>query len=460
MKGDRPSKLLLLYVNLPNEPFPALGPALLSSYAKRAGADVRLFDTMFYDIGLDDEVDRQRSGQVESGSNISLKSWHSLIRDFEDLLNDFCPDVVGVSCCENTFRASATILDSANKSVGIPHLIVYGGPFATFAPEFIRSHFRFSSVGMEPCVCIGEGEIFIEGLMGTCLFLEGKQGFRNLMAGQSFCSSLVDLDHLALPDFRIYSDEAMNRPMAGKMYKMLPIEFSRGCPYACSYCSAPSYAQKMKGWFRQGHMPRALRDVAVGIDYLLAEYLYFISESFLALSEDNLGSFCETHETENGSLPFWFNTRPETVTEGKIRLVKGAGCHRISMGIEHGNEEFRKKILNRRYTNAEAIKAARIIRDAGIQLSVNSMIGFPDETEALIMDTVELNRHIEADSHTVSVFQPYRGTVLRDYCIEKGYYSKDAICDGKFSESQLSMSQFSKERITEWYFKFNEEIRK
>mgnify|MGYP003327443256 FL=1 len=44
-------------------------------------------------------------------------------------------------------------------------------------------------------------------------------------------------------------------------------------------------------------------------------------------------------------------TRPETIDDYNMSKLKSVGLHRISFGVEHGNEEFRKKILDRRWKN-------------------------------------------------------------------------------------------------------------
>mgnify|MGYP000579528540 CR=1 FL=1 len=44
-------------------------------------------------------------------------------------------------------------------------------------------------------------------------------------------------------------------------------------------------------------------------------------------------------------LPFWMQTRPETISHDNIRRLADVGLHRISFGIEHGNEGFRARLL-------------------------------------------------------------------------------------------------------------------
>ena len=64
-----------------------------------------------------------------------------------------------------------------------------------------------------------------------------------------------------------------------------------------------------------------------------------------------------------------------------------------------------------------------------IPVTVNNIVGFPDETRALAFDTIRLNRMIKADSFNAYFFTPYRGTPFRQYCIDKGYLKPNAKAD-------------------------------
>ena len=123
-------------------------------------------------------------------------------------------------------------------------------------------------------------------------------------------------------------------------------------------------------------------------------------------------------------------------------------CDRISIGLEHGNEEFRKKMLKKNFTNKRVIEGFKILNKYNMKISVNNMIGFPDETREMVFDTINLNRQIKVDSVNGFVFQPYCGTYLRDYCIKKGYLPEDnTMIDNPIGSSVLNMPQLSKEEI-------------
>ena len=49
----------------------------------------------------------------------------------------------------------------------------------------------------------------------------------------------LDVNTLPVQDLSIFEDRSLHRPMMGKIYRMVPVETQRGCPYACRFCNSP-----------------------------------------------------------------------------------------------------------------------------------------------------------------------------------------------------------------------------
>jgi radical SAM superfamily enzyme YgiQ (UPF0313 family) len=123
------------------------------------------------------------------------------------------------------------------------------------------------------------------------------------------------------------------------------------------------------------------------------------------------------------------NTRPETVTHEKIEALVKVGLDRVSVGIESGHEEFRARMLKRRYSNDLAIDAFEVLKAHGVSTTANIIIGLPEETRDMVFESIRLIKRIQPDSIGLGIFQPYKGNELYNYCVEKGYYDPDHIID-------------------------------
>ena len=444
-------KVLFMYPNGKLMNPPAISIGLFTALLQQNGFEVDLFDTTLYaerdKIGSDDA--KLENLQVRPFSytdrGVKLKET-SMAKDFASKIEEFRPNLIAVSVLESTYPTAVSLLKVA-EGFNIP--VIVGGVFATFAPEIILSN---KSVNM---VCIGEGE---ETLVEVCRKMAAREdysGVENLWLKngsriiKNKMRGLVDINRQPIPDFSIFEQERFLRPMAGKIYKTVPIETDRGCPFQCTFCNSPStarlYRENKSTFFRKKKMSRIQVELRHQVKRWDAEYIYFTSDTFLSVNDEEFEKFIEVYS--EFKLPFWLQSRAETVTEYRARRLKEIGCHRISIGLEHGNEEFRKRVLRKNFDNQEMIKASNILADAGIPVTVNNIIGFPDETRELIFDTIELNRQLVFDTANAAVFAPFHGTYLHKYCVDKGYISSDYNPGSLNVDVSLNMPQISRDEI-------------
>ena len=163
------------------------------------------------------------------------------------------------------------------------------------------------------------------------------------------------------------------------------------------------------------------------------------------MSETEFDEFCEMYS--EFKLPFFMNTRPETITEYRAKKLKEVNCSRVNIGVEHGNPKFRAEVVDRKYKNEFAINAFNLMFDAGISTVANSIVSYPDETRELVFDTIELARKLKCDDLNAFTFAPYHGTSLRLLCEDKNYINPDTLVHIYIHDSMLTMPTLSKPEI-------------
>lgn len=445
-------KVLLIYPNTMMATLVPIHISLLSSCLKEKGVQVDLFDTTYYET---EEISFEQK-KVEL-LQVKPFNWSEKGVDFkktdihEDLAKkivDFKPDLIGITIVEDTYDLALSLLESI-KEFDIP--VIAGGVFVTFSPDEVIAN---DTVDM---ICIGEGE---EALVELCekmsededystiknLWIKKKDGkvIRNSLR------KLIDINELPFIDYDIFEKKRLYRPMYGKIYTMIHIEMDRGCPYNCTYCEAPQLRRLFRdngcgNYYRKKNVNRLMDEMKYLKDKYHPDYVNFNAESFLAKSVKELREFAERYR-EIG-LPFWCQSRPETVTEEKIKLLKDMNCKNLQFGIEHGNEEFRARILNRTGSNKQMLQAFKIVERYKIDYTVNNIIGFPDETRELIFDTINFNRQINPATINCYLFTPYKGTALYKYCIENGYLAKDAKVHQALDSTELKMSSITYQEL-------------
>ena len=433
--------------------------AFLSALVKRDGHAVNLFDSTYYDLsyGVNSEGLKAENLNVvpfDMGARgIQMKSTDWRV-DLKEQVKNFSPDLIAISSTEDMWELGLMLLHELEDYILSNQLpVIAGGVFPTFAPQLVIAD---SLINL---VCIGEGENALvdlcrridEGLDYTSvtnLWVKKEDG----SVQKNPISNPVDIDSNPEIDLSLFDEERLYRPMSGRVYKMFPIETHRGCPFTCRFCNSPDqmrlYDEKAGGgFFRKKSMQIVSEELKNLKDKYGCEYNYFWADTFLGMSNKELDEFCEMYSDIR--LPFWMQTRPETVNDYNLKKLKSVGLHRISFGVEHGNEDFRKNILDRRWKNKDIIDNLRIPKKYDIAFSINNITGFPTETKKLAFDTIELNRDIDADNANIYAFVPFHGTPLRKMCEDLGLITPETITKCLTAESQLNMPQYPPHEIEE-----------
>lgn len=415
------SKVLLVYPNLQMINLLPGNIGILIANLKAQGHEVELFDATFYRIH-DKSIDDIRADYLQvKPIDYSLYGIHYKKEDvysaFTSKVSTFDPDLIAITIVEDTKQLALSLLTEVcwHRSK-----VIAGGVAVIISPyEYIRN----PSIDI---ICIGEGEITLPMVASNLDNLGCVKGiwYKNEWTDRcdwiEQCNSypLVDINSALYPDYSLFEPERFYRPMQGKVYRMIPFETDRGCPYSCTFCCAETIRKiyrinTLEQYYRKKSTDRIINELKYLIDKYDIQYVYFTTETFFTRDGKTLQDLSSRYNNEIG-LPFWCQARVESLTENNIRLIRDMGCDRLSIGIEQGTEWFRKTKLNKPFTNADAIKAFGTIHAYDIKTTTNNIIGFPGETRGMIFDTIELNRKINPDSVNCFTFVPFKGTPLAD----------------------------------------------
>ena len=92
-------RILILFPNTSNEGVAPLAVATLSAIAKDKGYEVRYFETSFYKMYDSAYEERKKTGEFKSfkDSVFDIKSNEYLHSDFNELMEDYKPDILAVT---------------------------------------------------------------------------------------------------------------------------------------------------------------------------------------------------------------------------------------------------------------------------------------------------------------------------------------------------------------------------
>src|SRR4030042_3359792 len=359
------------------------------------------------------------SGVLKKGGHETKVFINALEKNLLKSLSEYEPDIIGLPVYSGSqgwvFEIAANIKKKLKDSV-----VVVGGPHATFMPQVIKNK------GID-VVCVGEGEYPMLDLANALSSHKSYLKIKNLWVKKNnkiyknSVRSLIDpLDLLEYLDRELYYRYPR---LAGISIKYFSI--GRGCPFNCAYCHNHVLKNVYLGkgrYVRHYSRRRAIEEILRVKNKYPLKVVEFVDDTFI-LNKSWLLKFLKMYKEEI-SLPFVCNVRGGLLDEELASGLAKAGCTNVFIGIETGNEKMRTQLLNKVVTNKEIIKAVKLLHKYGINLSANNMIGLPDETLDMAIETVRLNALVKIDFPWCAIFQPYPGTEMADYCLKKGYIKK------------------------------------
>ena len=463
-RAPKDFKILMLYPNLHMSALMPQSIGIFTALLKNEGFKLDLFDCTYYEdidsltLGKNTNEEKVENRNVHKYDN---REWHEkgvkpkrgIVEDFKKKVTTFQPDLILVSVLESTYYLALDLLKSIPENKRT-YKTLFGGVFATYAADKIIKN------ELVDYVCRGEGEgAVVEMVNALCTGgrIDQIKNFTIKGNGNIYRNGMrapIDIDTVPIPDWDLFEEGSLYRPMQGKIWRAVGFETQRGCPYTCTFCNSPSnnveYKSETGGKF---HRKKSIKRMKKELDFLVKKYdpnlIYFVVDTFLAMSNREFDELKELYS--DYKIPFWMNTRAETINEYRAAGLEEMNMLRMNIGIEHGNYDYRRKYLKRNVKDEVQIRAFEIAAEHKYASCANSIIGMPDETRELIFDTINFVRKLpdSIDATGAFIFAPYHGTPLRTLAIEKGYLKDEEICSlSNTSESMLRMPTISKEEIS------------
>ena len=306
--------------------------------------------------------------------------------------HDTTTDLDGDILAASVMPGSEGVLELLEKvKDGRP--VIVGGSDPTYNPE------KYQLPWIDG-VCRGDGEKAIVA------FAEGK--WKGTIIGDM-------TTEWPMPDRSIVYDkhlEHLNNPIRHFM-------ISRGCPYNCAYCFNHAYRKLYKGQnvLRTPAPEDAVNEIKDTIDKWGGKFVYFQDDTF-NLKQLFLDHFLPLYKEQIG-LPFHCHLRAERVTDSQIKKLKDAGCYSARFAIETAGDK-KQTLLNRgKITDDDCINAAMFLKKHDIKVMTQCITCLPDTTYEDDLATLELSKKCEPTYAWASIYQPYKGTQLGDYCYKK-----------------------------------------
>ncbi len=324
--------------------------------------------------------------------------------------------------------------------------IWWGGWFPSAVPEL------FLNGASADAVCIGQGEITfgemldaldsgvpLDDIHGLALMKEDHVVFtprRPVVGFDEFplspFSEVIDLQRYYTEQERQKAIETMRGrgvrhrfpdPPGRSGWPAISYHSSFGCPEPCTFCNSPGVtnrawkmlpADRLLDHIQEIHE----RDPFVGLRFQDANF---------GVHQKRMNEFSRGLIERELNL-VWHATieikQVNQYSDETLDLMRDSGLYVVPTGIEAANETTQLDI-GKRIKEGESIRAIEKLDDRGILAGCSYIIGYPNETEESMQDTLDEARYIKTHFKHASVdvfpYRPIPGAELWQHALDAGY---------------------------------------
>ena len=386
----------------------SLGVEALSAYLKKHDHQVRLF------------FDPQTfGGSIFLRINF-LKKMLELKEKIVSQVIEWQPDIIGFSCMVHNYQWSLDIAREIKKRAKtIP--IIFGGIQATTISDEVLGN---DCVDM---VAIGEAELSLTELLEDIEKGNGRTDIEGIyfkkdgnIIKNPVHPLVKNLDDLPFMDKALFFDK-----IPGFIKKSYSIMASKGCPFSCTYCSNDFLKDLYRGdkFCRKRSVDHVIRELKEAKQKYNFKKVHFYDEIFPS-ELSWLREFSERYRQEIG-VPFQVYYHAKMGTEERIKLMKEAGCWIVFFGLQSASDKVRRDVCNRFYSNEEIESFVNLCKKYDIQVSIDHIFGFPDETVDHLKEATDFYRKISPDIIYSFWLTYYPKTKIIDKALECNLLTED-----------------------------------
>ena len=314
------------------------------------------------------------------------------------------PDIVGATAITPAIYKAERALAIA-KEVVPSAVTVLGGIHATFMYPQVLAEAPWIDA-----VVRGEGEDIIVDLVRTVA--EGRwPADRAKVKGIAFpdgsrivatpaAPTVRDFDAVK-PDWSVLEWEKYIYIPLGK--RVAIPNMARGCPFTCSFCS------QWKFW--RDYRVRNPKSVVDEIETLKRDHdvgFFILADEEPTINRKKFVAFCEGLIERKVDILWGINTRVTDLLrdEALLPFDRKAGLIHVSLGTEAA-AQLKLDLFRKETTVEQNKKAIRLLREAGIVVEAQFIVGLENETPETLEETYKMARDWDPDLANWSMYTPW-----------------------------------------------------
>lgn len=199
-----------------------------------------------------------------------------------------------------------------------------------------------------------------------------------------------------------------------KKYSLMSIQYSRGCPFNCDFCSVTML---------NGHQPRTktaeqiIKELEALHNWGWRSGVFFVDDNFIGNRKQVKKKLLPTiaRWMEAKRYPFTFSTQLSldlADDEELMQLMIKAGFHSLFVGIETPHEESLKECAKYQNVGRNLMDSIKRIQRYGLEVQGGFILGFDNDPESIFVRLTEFIQNSGIITAMVGLLTAAKGTRL------------------------------------------------
>ena len=390
---------------------------------------------------------------MENGHSELSQLWKDALIN---VLNDFRPDLVGISCTFTMNHENMLEVCEFVKSYDESIVVVAGGVHVTNARQHVlrdSNHIDYLSLyeGEESFIKFLEflnGELEAKDLYQIATSIDGEYyELSNIIPPTSSALDIMPFyGSVDVSDFSDLGEIGTFRYWRPKDSKGTAILANKGCRAKCSFCSVRNFNGK---GVRSKSIDTVIDEMKhfnneFGVNHFtwLDDDLFYDPERTFNLYNRIIQSGLKiTWDASNGIIVSAATAHPEL-----IDAAEESGCIGMNFGVESGNEKILRDIHKPSGIKHYLKLGELMLKHPKIFTRGFLIIGFPNETLGQIQNTINVAREMSLDWYMVQLLTPLPSTEIYDQMVDFGLIEQDSLNIEGEGYSMFSVRESERQR--------------
>ncbi len=327
--------------------------------------------------------------------------------------------------------------------------VIIGGPHCTLFPKKSLEEIH-ADISVQ-----GDGELVINDIKKA---IRGKIAFSsipgiyyrkgNKIKKGAELQLIKDLDSIPFPSRHLVSKYIYGDQFNPKIKKgdFTSIITSRGCPYACKFCSRNSVSMKT-------YRTRSTKNILQELKEIQAngyKYVAFVDDSFLS-NKKQVHEILDEIIKQKLNLKFIITAaRVDAAEEELFKKMKKAGVTHIQYGLESGNQDV-LDFYNKNITLEKIRYSVNLSDKIGLFNMGSFILGAPFETKEHFERTMNFAKTLPLDSVGFATLKYMVGSEIWCNAVKEGKISEDDYL--VLADSKRGLGLFKEQEIAQYCVK-------